>query len=86
MAIILWSMYPERLSFLTDGISIGNRIVNDAKDGDIIFMHDTSQRSVQAVDTALRGLTERGFIFVTVPELLNRTTPLQAGQIYERGL
>jgi peptidoglycan-N-acetylglucosamine deacetylase len=84
MAIILWSMYPEQLAFLSNSASIGNRIVADARDGDIIFMHDTSPRTVEAMEIALRGLTAKGFIFVTVPELLSRASGMQAGVTYER--
>jgi peptidoglycan/xylan/chitin deacetylase (PgdA/CDA1 family) len=85
MAIILWSMYPEQLAFLSNSASIGNRIVADARDGDIIFMHDTSPRAVEAMEIALRGLTAKGFVFVTVSELLSRAGGMRSGVTYERG-
>jgi peptidoglycan/xylan/chitin deacetylase (PgdA/CDA1 family) len=84
MAIILWSMYPEQLAFLSNSASIGSRIVADARDGDIIFMHDTSPRTVQVMEIALRGLTAKGFTFVTVPELLTRAGGMRPGVTYER--
>ncbi|MGN0526625.1 MAG: polysaccharide deacetylase family protein [Acutalibacteraceae bacterium] len=51
---------------------IYNRIMNEAKDGEIILMHDTREVTVKAVLKAIPELQEQGFEFVTVDELLTR--------------
>lgn len=53
-----------------------------AKRGSIILMHDTLPTTVKAVPTLIRKLRARGFVLVTVGELLGRTTP---GHVYFHG-
>jgi peptidoglycan-N-acetylglucosamine deacetylase len=83
LAIILWSVNPNDSSYFSKATVISDRIVSSARDGDIVFMHDTSQRSVEAVEMTIRSLSEKGFVFVTVQELIELQGKLVAGKIYE---
>lgn len=69
LAQILWSVdtvdWRDRNSKI-----VAHRAVTEARRGDIILMHDIHPTTVNAVPRILQGLTERGFTFVTVPELL----------------
>lgn len=65
--------------------SCSYRIVAGAQDSDIVFLHDTSQRSMEATEMTRRNLSEKGFIFVAVESLIKRHGPLVAGQIYKTG-
>jgi peptidoglycan/xylan/chitin deacetylase (PgdA/CDA1 family) len=49
-------------------------ILNDAKDGDIILLHDLSGniQTVDALDDMIDGLIEKGFAFVTVSQLFEQ--------------
>ena len=53
------------------------------KDGDIILMHDIYPTSVEAALQIVDTLTDRGFCFVTVEQLmaLRGVTP-RAGELY----
>lgn len=51
---------------------IYKRIMNEAKDGAIILMHDTREVTVKAVLRAIPELQEQGFEFVRVDDLLSR--------------
>ncbi|WP_167958002.1 polysaccharide deacetylase family protein [Anaerosporobacter faecicola] len=46
-----------------------NYVLANAKDGDIVLMHDLYKSTANAVDTIIRGLQEKGFKVVTVSEL-----------------
>lgn len=50
-----------------------NQVLKNAKPGAIVLMHDGGgdrSRTVQALPTIIHKLKERGYIFVSVPELL----------------
>ncbi|MGV2068436.1 polysaccharide deacetylase family protein [Agrobacterium sp. 22-226-1] len=83
MAIIMWSIYPERLAF--SATTLRDRVVEDARDGDIVFLHDTSPRAVEATQGIVDELSAKGFEFVTVPELIRRRGKFSPGSIYETG-
>jgi peptidoglycan/xylan/chitin deacetylase (PgdA/CDA1 family) len=46
-------------------------IINNAKDGDIVLLHDFNgnTNTVQALDTMIQGLKDKGFEFVTVSQM-----------------
>ena len=48
-----------------------DRVLAQAEDGDIILLHDSefNDKTVEALDTIIPALRERGFSFVTVSEL-----------------
>ena len=69
--IIMWSIDPMDWKF-PDADTIYQNIVNVAKDGDIILIHDSQNTSVLAAERIIVELKSRGFTFVTVSELLER--------------
>ena len=85
LAIVLWNIYPETLGAVVGSAGISDRVASKARDGDIVFLHDTSMRSVEATQTIVRDLSAKGFEFVTVPELIRRRGPFTAGQTYKTG-
>lgn len=68
---VLWSASP-RDWVNTDEEYIYNWFLENARDGDIILLHDTKEATVPAVLRAIDTLTERGFEFVRADELLCR--------------
>ena len=85
LAIILWTIYPETLGGIPASSVISDRVVSSARDGDIVFMHDTSMRSVEATEAIIQQLSAKGFKFVTVPELIRHRGQFAAGQTYKTG-
>lgn len=55
------------------GGEIAKRITGKVKNGSIILCHNNSDHILEALPTVLDGLTERGFRFVTMSELLYPT-------------
>lgn len=82
LAILMWSIYPNDSSYFGSASVIAERIVASAKDGDIVFLHDTSMRSVEATERVLRNLSEKGFRFVTASQLIKRHGRLEPGATY----
>ena len=67
------------------------RILDQAKDGDVILMHDMMDnvQTVEALKTLIPALKERGFELVTVPELFKRkgvTPQPHNGIVYSNAL
>ena len=58
--------------FKEDEEYIYKRIIKEAKDGEIILLHDTREVTVKAVLRAIPELQEQGYEFVRVDELLSR--------------
>lgn len=60
-----------------------NSILSNAKDGNIILMHDLYPSTAEAFEEAIPLLIERGFQLVTVSELYaSKGIPLEAGNVY----
>lgn len=69
MPTILWSVDPE--DWRRPGASeVANRIVGRSHSGAIILSHDIHRGTVQAMPTALDGLSARGYKFATVSMIL----------------
>ena len=68
---ILWSASPRDWVHI-DEEYIYSWFLDHASDGDIILLHDTKDATVPAVLRAIDTLTEQGFEFVRVDELLCR--------------
>lgn len=82
--VVLWSVDPEDWKDAR-AERIKNHVVACARDGDIILMHDIYPSSVEAALAAVDELTERGFRFVTVAELMERRGVVpQSGLICRR--
>lgn len=58
--------------FREDENYIYKRLLKEAKDGEIILLHDTREVTVKAALKAIPKLQEQGFEFVRVDELLSR--------------
>ena len=69
--VIMWSVDPMDWRF-RDADTVYQNVVNVAKDGDIILLHDVNNASVQAAERIIVDLKSRGFTFVTVSELIAR--------------
>ena len=80
--IIQWSIDPEDWSD-TDTQRQVAHIVNQAKDGDIILLHDIYPSSVETALQVVDKLLAEGFYFVTVDELFAASEiGLEDGQVY----
>ncbi|MCL1935676.1 MAG: polysaccharide deacetylase family protein [Defluviitaleaceae bacterium] len=77
-SIILWSVDPRDWN-TADSNKIFEHIINNARHGSIILLHDTRKSTYEAIAKAVPYLIENGFRLVTVSELLENT---RAGNIY----
>ena len=69
MVPVLWDVDP--LDWRTDDPGeVVNRVLTNVDDGDIILFHDIYESSVVAALEVVDRLMERGYVFVTVDELL----------------
>lgn len=69
---VLWSNCPRDWQ-LPGATVIAQRVVSQAKPGDIVLLHDGGgdrEQTAQALPLIIAGLRERGFEFVRVDELL----------------
>ena len=66
---VLWTVDPRDWD-TTDVNKIVESVVNCVKDRDIILMHDIYPTSVSAALAIIDKLQDRGFVFVTVDELM----------------
>lgn len=71
---ILWSWHQDTNDWKSPGVNqIVNKVLNNARNGDIVLMHDYipgSIQTVKALEKILYELDQRGFEFVTVSELM----------------
>ncbi len=80
-ACILWSL--DTLDWKTQNANETARVVLEkAKDGDIVLMHDSHVSSAKALERIVQGLQARGFQLVTVSELAMHRGGVSAGQTY----
>ncbi|AYG79279.1 Peptidoglycan-N-acetylglucosamine deacetylase [Streptomyces hundungensis] len=77
---VLWSATAKDYA-TTDSALIHKRILDQASRDGIILLHDIYDGTVPAVPGIIDELTERGYTFVTVPQLLAPGTP-QPGTLY----
>lgn len=68
---VLWSIDPEDWK-ATDARAVRDHVVARAKNGSIILMHDLKSTSVAAAELIIRDLLAKGYVFLTVSELLGR--------------
>ncbi|MFC5468394.1 polysaccharide deacetylase family protein [Cohnella suwonensis] len=77
--VILWSWHQDTKDWLAPGADrIVNKVLKNARNGDIVLLHDHvdgSVQTVQALRTILPELRRRGYKMVTVSELLRHKTP-----------
>lgn len=66
---VMWTIDP--LDWVTENVDeIVNKVVTEAGENDIILLHDCYKTSVEAAFRIIDILTEQGFEFVTVDELI----------------
>ena len=68
--LVLWSVDPEDWKDRNRD-RIVEAVVSRVQDGDIILMHDIYDSSVEAALEIVDRLTDRGFTFVTVKQLMD---------------
>ncbi len=84
LAIVSWSLDPMDWACSSADV-IAERVLKNARDGDIVLLHDMSDSSVDAALTIVDALSARGFTFVTISELARRReSTLTAGESYYR--
>jgi peptidoglycan/xylan/chitin deacetylase (PgdA/CDA1 family) len=69
MTPVLWSVDPDDWN-TTNVRKVVNMVVKNAKGGDIILLHDVYDSTVTAALEIIDQLQAKGFIFVTVDQLL----------------
>ena len=72
--IVLWSWHQDTRDWALPGVSaITNKVLNNARNGDIVLFHDkveSKSHTIDALRMILPKLQEQGYQFVTVSELL----------------
>ena len=84
MSIINWDIDPRDWDYF-NAEGIAKHIIDRAENGSIILLHDLYPTSVEAAEIVIKQLMEDNFVFVTVEELLDMTTGLEAGSVYRNG-
>ncbi len=71
-AVVMWSINPED-TYGGSAASLADRVISQAHPGGIVLLHDgggNRAQTVAALPTIIAGLRDRGYEFVTVPEIL----------------
>lgn len=75
---IMWSWHQDTRDWALPGVSrISNKVLHNARNGDIVLFHDhvyPRSQTKQALEVILPELKRRGYRFVTVSELLKFTS------------
>ncbi|WP_442603238.1 polysaccharide deacetylase family protein [Paenibacillus sp. KN14-4R] len=76
--IVLWSWHQDTLDWRSPGVDyIVNKVLNNARNGDIVLLHDHVEKrgtnTIQALKKILPELKSRGYQIVTVSELMTYT-------------
>ena len=69
MTPVLWSIDPDDWA-TTDIAYVVKSVVYKVKNGDIILLHDIYDSSVEAALEIIDRLSSKGFVFVTVDQLM----------------
>lgn len=77
--VVLWSWHQDTRDWISPGVSrIVHKVLDNARNGDIVLLHDHvrgSMQTVQALEQILPELSRRGFKMVTVSELMQHKKP-----------
>lgn len=80
--LVMWSVDTTDWQS-KDASAVANHVLNVAKDGDIVLMHDIYEPTVEAVKIMIPILQERGYQIVTVSEMAKmRGVTLENGEKY----
>ncbi|PKW10820.1 Peptidoglycan/xylan/chitin deacetylase, PgdA/CDA1 family [Streptomyces sp. 1222.5] len=80
LAEVLWSVTAKDYT-TEDSDLITQRVLDQASRDGIILLHDIYKGTVPAVPGIIDALKERGYVFVTVPQLLAPGKP-EPGKVY----
>ena len=86
--MVRWSIDTEDYKYKTDEIKtaaseISKKVIEKARDGDIVLFHDIYDNSVDAALLAVDALSRQGFEFLTVDEMFARKgIPLTRDKYY----
>lgn len=73
--VVMWSWHQDTEDWSKPGVNkIVNKVLNNARNGDIVLFHDYVEgksQTLEALKQVLPRLKERGYRFVTVSELLS---------------
>ncbi|MFM9277873.1 polysaccharide deacetylase family protein [Paenibacillus jiagnxiensis] len=73
--VVMWSWHQDTRDWSKPGVGrIANKVLNNARNGDIVLLHDHaggSMQTAQALKIILPELKKRGYRLVTVSELIN---------------
>ena len=69
MVPVLWTL-DSRDWEIKDASAVAEEVLSQAESGSVILLHDCYKSSVEAAFQIIDGLTERGYEFVTVDELI----------------
>lgn len=69
MSVVLWDIDPQDWKY-KDTERIRDYVVKNVSDGDIILLHDVYKTSVEAALQIVDILSEEGYEFVTVEEII----------------
>jgi peptidoglycan-N-acetylglucosamine deacetylase len=75
-AVVMWSQTSADTDPKAKYEVFVKNVLRDAKPGSIVLMHDGGgdrRRTVQALPKIINGLKEKGYRFVTVPEILEKS-------------
>ncbi|MET9084870.1 hypothetical protein ABZX77_23820 [Streptomyces sp. NPDC004237] len=78
--MVLWSIDTEDWKY-PDSTKVADAVIDKARPGDVVLMHDIHPTSVAAVPRILSTLAARGYHFVTISELY-ASHPLKTGYAY----
>jgi len=81
MPVVLWSLDSEDWK-LKDSEKIFRKVTAEAKDGDIILLHDIHSYTVGSIKQIIVKLLEEGYTFVTVDELIRTRGTLGDSVVY----
>ena len=81
-AIVQWDIDPEDWD-TRDAATTVERTLADAHQGGIILLHDIYQETIDAVPTIISNLKKQGYVFVTIPDLLQGN--VEVGATYRHG-
>ena len=71
--IVLWTSVDARDWQNPGAQAIANKIMNNAKNGDIILLHDyATENTVEALDILIPKMLQEGFKFVTVSDIIDK--------------
>jgi polysaccharide deacetylase family sporulation protein PdaB len=69
--VVMWSWHQDTKDWSSPGVHrIVNKVLRNARNGDIVLFHDYSTQTVEALKKILPELKKRGFRMVTISELL----------------